>query len=64
MKARFTIEYHTQWGENLFLVCQGRKYPMEYCEGGFWTVEIDKFTGAMMLDYSYEVVRDGLVARQ
>jgi 4-alpha-glucanotransferase len=64
MKARFTIEYHTQWGENLFLVCQGRKYPMEYCQGGFWTVEIDKFTGAMLLDYSYEVVNDGIVTRQ
>ncbi|MBO4427097.1 MAG: 4-alpha-glucanotransferase [Bacteroidales bacterium] len=64
MKARFTIEYHTKWGENLFLVCRGRKYPMEYCQGGFWTVEIDKFTGAMLLDYSYEVVCDGIVMRQ
>lgn len=64
MKARFTIEYRTQWGENLYLVCQGRKYPMEYCEGGIWTVGIDKFTGAMLLDYTYEVVRDGIVVRQ
>jgi len=64
MKARFTIEYHTQWGENLYLVCQGKKYPMEYCQGGFWTVEIDKFTGAMLLDYTYEVISDGIVTRQ
>ena len=64
MKARFTIEYHTQWGESLSLVCQGKKHPMQYCEGGFWTVEIDRFTSSMLLDYSYEVIRDGIVARQ
>ena len=64
MIARFTIEYHTQWGENLYLVCQGKKYPMEYCQGGFWTVQIDKCTLGMLLDYTYEVICDGIVTRQ
>ncbi len=64
MKATFSIEYITEWGESLFLVQKNTKYPMTWNEGGLWTVEIDRFTAAQLLDYSYEVIKDGIVIRQ
>lgn len=64
MKASFSIEYKTVWGENLFLVTGGGKFPMKYSDGGIWTFETEKFTSAMLSDYSYEVIRDGIVIRQ
>jgi len=60
----FSIEYRTVWGENLFLVQRNKKFPMKWNEGNIWTVEIDIFSSAQLLDYSYEVVRDGIVVRQ
>ncbi len=64
MKAKFTIEYRTEWGESLFLVAGGKKYPMTWGEGGLWSVEIDPCPKALLQKYGYEVVRDGLVVRQ
>lgn len=64
MKATFSIEYHTVWGEQLFLVAGGRKFPMQWNAGGIWTVCIDKMSAAMLACYCYEVHRDGLVVRQ
>ena len=64
MKAKFSIEYNTAWGENLYLVQKDRKYPMTWAEGGIWTVEIDKFTAARLLDYTYVVEKDGIITRQ
>ena len=60
MKAKFTIEYRTEWGESLFLVAGGKKYPMTWGEGGLWSVEIDPCPKALLQKYGYEVVRDGL----
>lgn len=64
MKAHFSIEYKTVWGENLFLVSGGRKFPMKYGDGGIWSVDIDRFTAAMLSDYFYEVNCGGIVTRQ
>ena len=64
MKARFTIEYQTRWGESLALVSGGKKYPMTWGEGGLWSVEIDPCPAALPRKYGYEVLCDGLVARQ
>ncbi len=64
MKVNFSIEYKTVWGENLYLVSGGKKFPMMYSDGGVWTVSIDKFTSGMLADYSYEVICNGIVTRQ
>ena len=64
MKAKFTIEYHTRWGESLALVAGGKKYPMTWSEGGIWSVEIDPCPNALPARYGYEVLCDGLVVRQ
>ena len=37
---------------------------MQWGEGGIWSVEIDKCTSSMLLDYSYEVIKDGVIVRQ
>ena len=64
MKANFTIEYRTEWGESLCLVALGRKYPMQWNDGGRWTVTIDPCPAALLQHYGYEVLRDGIVVRQ
>ena len=64
MKARFTIEYHTAWGEGLVLTAGNRKYPMQWTEGDLWTVEIDPCGKELLANYGYELIRDGLVIRQ
>ena len=64
MKAKFVLEYHTRWGENLVLVAGRKKYPMYWTEGDLWTVEIDPCREDLLQDYGYELVRDGLVIRQ
>ena len=64
MKAKFTIEYQTRWGESLVLVADGKKYPMTWGEGGLWSVEIDPCPAALPGKYGYEVLCDGLVVRQ
>ncbi|MCQ2139373.1 MAG: 4-alpha-glucanotransferase [Bacteroidales bacterium] len=63
MKVLFSIEYRTQWGEELVLVAGAKKYPMTWNAGGLWTVEAD-CTAAQLRDYSYEVHRAGIVIRQ
>ena len=63
MKVTFSIEYRTIWGESLSLVLQDRKHPMQWHEGGIWTVTVDKCTAAALKDYTYVLMRDGLIVR-
>ena len=51
MKATFTIEYRTEWGESLSLVAGGKKYPMTWGDGGLWRVEIDPCPKALLQKY-------------
>ena len=62
MKVTFKIEYRTQWGESLALVLQDRKHPMKWGDGAIWSVTVD-CPAAALKDYSYVVMRDGLVTR-
>ena len=62
MKANFSIEYNTVWGESLTLVIGGKKYPMQWNEGNVWKVSVQT-TAKALKDYGYIVVRDGLTAR-
>ena len=64
MKATFSIHYDTVWGESLTLAFKDKKYPMAWTEGGVWTVTVERVTSAQLLDYTYIVMRDGIVARQ
>ena len=59
----FTIKYETAWGESLAVVLRGRKYPMAWQDGGIWTVSVPDCPAAALKDYTYVVLRDGLVWR-
>lgn len=63
---KFTIEYHTRWGENLVLRSAGKSWPMSYVPDGKWSVEVtaeEFFEGEAVREYFYEVVCDGLSTR-
>ncbi len=62
MKANFSIEYHTVWGESLALVIDDRKYSMNWNAGDIWTVSV-KTSAKALKDYGYIVVKDGLTVR-
>ena len=56
---KFTIEYHTRWGENLVLRSAGKSWPMSYVPDGKWSVELpaeEFFDGEAEREYFYEVV--------
>ena len=63
MQVIFKIEYQTVWGESLALVLNDRKYPMEWGEGGIWSVTVKDCTAAALKDYTYVVMREGLIWR-
>ena len=59
----FRIQYMTEWGESLAVVLEGRKYPMAWQDGGIWSVSIPDCPAEALKDYTYVVLRDGLVWR-
>ena len=63
MEILFEIEYKTAWGESLSLVLCDKKYPMEWGEGGIWSVRVKDCTKEALKDYTYVVMRDGLIVR-
>ena len=63
MTVTFSIEYGTAWGESLALVLQDKKYPMEWGEGAIWSVSVKDCPAAALKDYTYVVMRDGLIVR-
>ena len=63
MTAVLSIEYKTVWGENLVMVSRDVRYPMTWGEGGIWSVVIPRATKSLLADYTYIVVRDGLIVR-
>ena len=63
MQVSFFIEYYTQWGENLCLVAQDVKYPMQWAGNGIWTVTIKDARAVMLKDYTYVVIKDGIIVR-
>lgn len=63
MKTTFSIEYHTQWGEVLCLESGDTKYPMTWQGNDIWSVTIDKCTAAILHNYRYLVLRDGIIQR-
>ena len=64
MKLNVNIEYHTSWGEEIVLCLDGKRYPLSCAEGGRWQGEISRISIKDTLEYSYELVRDGLTVRR
>ncbi len=63
MEVRFAIRYWTEWGDSLTLILGGRKYPMEWGEGAVWHVTVRNCSAAALKDYTYVVMRGGLIWR-
>ena len=63
MTVTFKIQYETRWGESLALVLQDKKHPMSWGEGAVWSVTVKDCPAAALKDYTYVVMRDGLIVR-
>ena len=63
MRLNLSIEYRTNWGEEIVLCLGGKRYPLSYVADGLWKGEIARFNPTKTTEYSYEVVRDGAVVR-
>ena len=63
MQTTFKIEYKTEWGESLALLLGNKKYPMNWTEGGIWTVTVKDCKSEDLKDYGYVVMQDGLIKR-
>ncbi len=63
MTLNISIEYRTNWGEDIVLCLAGRRYPLSYVADGLWKGEIARFNPAKAAEYGYEVVRDGATVR-
>ena len=63
MKLNISIEYWTNWGEQIVLCLGGKRYPLAYVADGLWEGEIARFNPANAEEYSYEVVCDGRTVR-
>lgn len=60
---KFSIVYHTRWGENLVLRVGAKAYPMYYVADGLWEVKLSARSLKEGDEYYYEVVEDGLHTR-
>ena len=63
MTMTFKIKYETVWGESLALVLLDKKHPMQWGEGAIWSVTVKDCPAAALKDYTYVVMRDGLIIR-
>ena len=64
MTLHISIEYRTNWGEELVLCLGGKRYPLTYAADGLWQGEIARFNPEKVSEYGYEVVRDGYTVRK
>ena len=62
VKTTFKIQYNTQWGESLAIVLDDVMHPMDWGDGGIWSVTVNT-TAAACRDYTYVVMKDGVVTR-
>ena len=63
MKLNVNIEYRTSWGEELVLCLGVKRYPLTYTAEGMWRGEISHKSLKNVVQYSYELVRDGKTVR-
>ena len=43
MTLHISIEYRTNWGEEIVLCLGGKRYPLAYVADGLWQGEIARF---------------------
>ena len=63
MKLNISIEYKTNWGEEVVLCLGGKRYPLSYTSDGIWEGEIARLNVGKAAEYCYEIVRDGQTVR-
>ena len=63
MTTTFQIHYRTVWGESLSLVLRDKKFPMTWGNGAVWSVTVKGVPAAALKDYTYVVMRGGLIVR-
>ena len=63
MKLNVSIEYWTNWGEEIVLCLGDKRYPLAYVADGLWEGEIARFNPEKAAEYCYEVVCDGRTVR-
>ena len=64
MTINIQLQYHTQWGESVWLKLGKRSIVMDYSLGGLWQIVL---TGRQLRDgdeFSFELVRDGKVVKR
>lgn len=61
MNFHFSIEYKTQWGEELRVAMLGQEYPLSTTDGIVWTtdLELHKLDELPLLEYRYALYRRG-----
>ena len=63
MQTTFKIEYMTEWGDSLMLLLGGKRYPMNWNDGGIWSVTVKDYRREALKQYGYVVMREGLIWR-
>ena len=72
MRVTFFIEYHTRWGQQLFLSGgiealgsgnEERALPMQYVDDGWWTATIDADEGCTFT-YGYLLRENGVCLKE
>ena len=72
MRVTFFIEYHTRWGQQLFLSGgiealgsgnEERALPMQYVDDGWWTATIDADEGCTFT-YGYLLRENGVCRKE
>ncbi len=59
MLFRFSIEYHTQWGEDIRLQTGGREFQMSTLDGIIWTCDLALTVKPGIFSYNYAMYRNG-----
>ena len=63
MKLNISIEYRTNWGEDIVLCLGGKRYPLSYVSDGLWQGEVARVNASKVSEYGYEVVCGGQTVR-
>ena len=63
MKLNVSIEYRTNWGEEIVLCLGGKRYPLAYTSEGLWEGTVARVALEKTAEYGYEVLRDGQTVR-
>lgn len=60
MKHTVRLQYHTTWGQSLWLIAGDNRYPMSWTEGDFWSADVE---ASDLKEYFFALMQDGLIIR-